>query len=50
MQLQLHDRYLLDLFLRDKESSHKRIFQRNSLIYDRLLKEAANKCEIQDSY
>lgn len=44
---QLHDRYLLDLLLRDKETNFKKIFQRNSYIYDRLRNEAENNCNLQ---
>lgn len=43
---QLHDRYMLDLLLREKESTDKKIFQRNSLLFERLRREATNKCEI----
>jgi hypothetical protein len=44
---QLHDRYLLDMLLREKEATDKQMFQRNSLLFERLRREATNKCEIQ---
>lgn len=47
---QLHDRYLLDLLLRDKELLHKKIFQRNSILYDRLKKEAAHNCNLSPEW
>lgn len=44
---QLHDRYLLDLLLRDNESSYRRLFRRNNIIYERLREEAVNNCNLQ---
>jgi hypothetical protein len=44
---QLHDRFLLDMLLREKQATDKKIFLRNSFLYERLRREATNKCEIQ---
>lgn len=47
---QLHDRYLLDLLLREKEATYKKLFQKNSLLFERLRREATDKCELQGHY
>lgn len=44
---QLHDRYLLDLLLRDNESNYRKLFRRNNIIYERLREEAVNNCNLQ---
>lgn len=43
---QLHDRYLLDLLLRENESNFRKLFRRNNLLYDRLINEAEDVCNL----
>ncbi|CRL00037.1 CLUMA_CG013325, isoform A [Clunio marinus] len=43
---QLHDRYLLDLLLRDNETNDKKLKRRNNYIFERLKSQALIDCKL----
>lgn len=43
----IHDRYLLDILLRETITKYKNLLQRNNIFYDRMLKEFERTCELK---
>lgn len=45
-----HDRYLLEILLREQVSKLKNLLHRNSIFYERLLKEFEKSCDLKGYY